>query len=326
MKDEYLKAYQQKIEEIKTLDVSPEEKRKLAADAKNEILEQYKTSYIKEKEDTAKKQQEEAPKEVKQTEGDEIGNILTKLEEREERGEVGIDLETPTEFMDPDALFSTMNLDELFSSLGIEDDGVEPEETEGDDEIHSFDELFMDSEALFAGLLDEVEEEVETEDILNEFDLDADTQPLEPNAILGAEVADLVSEINDEVDATKEVEEDATEEVEEDATEEAEEDATEEAEEDATEEAEDTNDIDDSKIKSSLETEVDEVEELTEGVIIDDSEDDLESEELDEESISELEELEKERQRAQKLGAIELALLVVLIILVVIVVYLIIGV
>lgn len=318
MKDEYLKAYQQKIEEIKTLDVSPEEKRKLAADAKNEILEQYKTSYIKEKEDTAKKQQEEAPKEVKQTEGDEIGNILTKLEEREERGEVGIDLETPTEFMDPDALFSTMNLDELFSTLGIEDDGVEPEETEGDDEIHSFDELFMDSEALFAGLLDEVEEEVETEDILNEFDLDADTQPLEPNAILGADVADLVSEINDEEDATEDVEEETIEEVEEDATEEVEEDTT--------EEAEDTNDIDDSKIKSSLETEVDEVEELTEGVIIDDSEDELESEELDEESISELEELEKERQRAQKLGAIELALLVVLIILVVIVVYLIIGV
>ncbi len=320
MKDEYLKAYQQKIEEIKTLDVSPEEKRKLAADAKNEILEQYKTSYIKEKENTAKKEQ--APKETTGSNGDEIGNILTKLEEREERGEVGIDLETPTEFMDPDALFSTMNLDELFSTLGIEDDGVEAEEeTDGDDEIHSFDELFMDSDALFAGLLDEVEEEVETEDILNEFDLDADTQPLEPSAILGADVAELVNEINEEEPTEEETEADVEELDEEEPVEE--EPVEEETD---VEETEVTNEIDDSKIRSSLETDVDEVEELTEGVIIDDSEDELDSEELDEESINELEELEKERQRAQKLGAIELALLVVLIILVIIVVYLIIGV
>lgn len=339
MKDEYLKAYQQRIEEIKALDVSPEEKRKLAADAKNEILDQYKSSYIKEKEvaaqqeaqaatnsDEDKNLQAEAVQETEETpneeltteaessdvktapvsdektvdtietpatEADDIDNILNKLEEREERGEVGIELDTPTAFMNPDDLFSTMNLDDLFASLGIEDEDFEDEEIGDESELLAdLDEMFMDSEALFAGLLDDVEDEVEADDILNEFDLNEDTKPLEPNAILNAETAEVFNSLNEDQADEQEVVIEQTE--------------------------------DDTQVVSSIETDVDEVEELTEGTIVDEDTD--VAEELDPESVNELEELEKERERAQKLGAIEMALLVVLIVLVIIVVYLIIGV
>lgn len=329
MKDEYLKAYQQRIEEIKELDVSPEEKRKLAADAKNEILDQYKNSYIKEKEEAAQNEAKAAQENTVNLESEEassnqaveeledeeseiqisevvekeepavdeldseeseleepvletddsIDNILNKLEEREERGEVGVELDTPTAFMDPDALFATMNLDELFTSLGIEDD-FEDVELGTDPELTDLDDMFMDSEALFAGLLDDIEDEVLANDILNEFDLDEDTKPLEPSTALDEQTALAFKVVNEDQESTI----------------------------------------------NSIETEVDEVEELVEGTIVDDEEFATEDEELDPNSINELEELEKERERAQKLGAIEMALLVVLIVLVVIVVYLIIGV
>lgn len=340
MKDEYLKAYQQRIEEIKALDVSPEEKRKLAADAKNEILDQYKSSYIKEKEVAAQQEAQiatnndedkilqtaaetvETPNEETRIEADEakdeivpgnvesnedtietpaseaddIDNILNKLEEREERGEVGIELDTPTAFMNPDDLFSTMNLDDLFASLGIEDEDFEDEEIDDESEIQAdLDEMFMDSEALFAGLLDEVEDEVEADDILNEFDLNEDTKPLEPNPILGAETVEVFNSLNEEQPEEAEEQEVEVDQVE-----------------------------GDTQVVSSVETDVDEVEELTEGTIVDEETD--VTEELDSDSVNELEELEKERERAQKLGAIEMALLVVLIVLVIIVVYLIIGV
>lgn len=315
MKDEYLKAYQQRIEEIKALDVSPEEKRKLAADAKNEILDQYKTSYIKGKEEAAKQvvepnQEKEvvvqteakieqskvdnhSEQETAQGDQDDIGNIINKLEEREETGQVGIDLDTPTEFMDPDALFSTMNLDDLFSSLGIEDDGEEVEVDE-DSELSSIDDIFMDSDALFAGLLDdfdEVEDEVDSSDILNEFDLGEDTAELEPTGALSADAIDIFNMINEEDNQP------------------------------------DNPTTQEHQPGSSIETNVEEIEELIEGVIVDDEDEvtELSTEAVDTNS-EELEELEKERERAQKLGIIELALLVVLIMLVIIVVYLIIGV
>ncbi|WOO87319.1 hypothetical protein RZE82_09405 [Mollicutes bacterium LVI A0039] len=295
MKDEYLKVYQQRIEEIKTLDVSPEEKRKLAADAKTEILEQYKNSYIEEEKKVAKAPEVKPVQPVakassKIDEADPIGSLLNKFEERDDRGEVGIELvDAPSmlsdvaddEFLDPDALFETMNLSELLESLGIDDEDEDETSVGIEGEIPSGDlgNDFMDVNDLFGDLFDDGEDEdQQVPDLLAEFDLNSEDKPEE------------------EQPETSEVSETAAKVVVDNA----------------------------SAVKVSLEADVDEVEELTQGTITDgdkiSDDEDMNAVDLDAESIEELKELEKERERAQKLGVIEMALLVVLIILVIIVV------
>lgn len=345
MKDEYLKAYQQRIEEIKALDVSPKEKRKLAADAKDEILEQYKVSYGKEnnRETVNETVKQPAPvqsndalepndeqavispegQEPKDEEQDPIDNILNKLEEREERGEVGIEIDAPTEFMDPDALFETMNLDELFSSLGIEDEDDDDSlelTTSNSDEVN-IDDAFINVDDLFAGLLDDFEDELNSEVISEQFDLGNTSDQLIPNPAISTETAETFIAIVEE-----EVEESPA---------------------PVTRGGYETPQV------TTIETDVEEIEELVEGSIIDDQdeiepvtepiepmldsdkipandENTMSDEELEEavetsnlaeiSQSEELEELEKERERAQKLGAIELILVIILIVLVIVVV------
>ncbi len=144
MKDKYLKIYQQRIEEIKKLDISPEEKRNLASIAKNEIFEEYKNNHKNLKEEEQK---------LSETKTDEIGNIIEKLEEREERGEIGINLKKEDNieadgFLNPEELFSTLELD----SLVFEDDTS--------DDLLSENDEFLDSEKLFEGIFDEFETEL----------------------------------------------------------------------------------------------------------------------------------------------------------------------
>lgn len=166
MKDEYLKAYQRKVDEIKELDVSTEEKRVLAANAKEEILNQYKQSY---KKDDENKNDNSSTIENK----DPIDNILNKFEEREERGEVGIQLQESSEFLSPDNLFATMDLDDLLSDVELGEDGDEDESE------------FLDGDELLASILEDfddfdpslLDEEFNIDDYFSDLNIEDDQLP-----------------------------------------------------------------------------------------------------------------------------------------------------
>lgn len=166
MKDEYLKVYQRKVDEIKELDVSTEEKRVLAAKAKEEILNQYKQSY---KKDDDNKDDSSSIIENK----DPIDNILNKFEKREERGEVGIQLQESDDLLSPDNLFATMDLDELLSDVELEEDALEDESE------------FLDGDELLASILEDfddfdsslLDEEFNIDDYFNDLNIEDDQLP-----------------------------------------------------------------------------------------------------------------------------------------------------
>ncbi len=349
MRDEYYKAYEQKIEEIKQLDVSAEEKRKLAEEAKVDILNKYNSDKLKKKAEEAK--QDEDP----------IDDIITKLEEREQRGEVGIEIEQPTEFINPNELFATMNLGDLLINENL--DQLQSDDHLTQDVIVNDD--FIDGEHLFAEMFDEFDKEFaniestkEDESSLQEAIINEPEQTSQETIELSS-IEQTIEDMNfDELEKpTEEVhkpsitEDDNIEQVEDssiDTTNQqtllndediiestqiehvdtnSEGDLVESVEPEQVEELIiSSNEQQKPSDETIVEADVNSIEELVEGQLVDDE---AALEEIindNDVSLKENDETYDEKDESQKIGIIEMVLLAVLIILVIIVVYLIIGV
>lgn len=301
MKEEFLQAYQKRIEEIKTLNISPEEKRGLAAKAKDEILSQYKESYISEKETPVAETpvntetpvipvpivqtEQEDLSAIPVNEDDPINGILNKFEEREQSGQVGI---KPLSDVDPDAngifspddLFSTMSVGELFDGMDLDaDDQIEVASVEPT--VLATEDVIEPATANNFQIANES---------LSEFDLNS-PQP-----------ASVVDDFNltEDVDSTNPFNLNQTPEP-------------------APAFAKETP----SNLSSPTITsgEVDAVvTEVKEGSLNEEPSNMVDVN-LDEKSMQELDELEKQRDKSQKLGIIEILLMLVLVVLVAVVLY-----